>query len=201
MAPDPGQFADALRDARAGAPGGYERLWHWYSAPVAGFFRLQGAAEPGALTNEVFLGAFNGLGRFSGGEPQFRSWLFTIAHRRMVDERRRRSRRVTEVAYDPARHEAAGTSAEDEALLRSSASRVDELCRSLSPEQREVLLLRVVGDLTVEEAAKVVGRSPGAVKALQRRGLEALRRQDPGALVPHDGTFDDDPGRGGASDA
>jgi hypothetical protein len=45
----------------------------------------------------------------------------------------------------------------------------------LAPDQRDVLLLRVLGELTVEEVAGVIGKSPGAVKALQRRGLAAIK--------------------------
>ena len=48
---------------------------------------------------------------------------------------------------------------------------------TLSEDQRAVLLLRVVGDLSIEEVAKAVGKRPGAVKALQRRGLAAIRRE------------------------
>jgi DNA-directed RNA polymerase specialized sigma24 family protein len=55
--------------------------------------------------------------------------------------------------------------------------RVTDLLRSLSPDQRDVLLLRIVGDLSLEEAARVTGKRTGAVKQLQRRGLAAIRRQ------------------------
>jgi RNA polymerase sigma-70 factor (ECF subfamily) len=47
----------------------------------------------------------------------------------------------------------------------------------LSPEQRSVLLLRVIGDLSIEDVAKAVGKRTGAVKALQRRGLAAVKRE------------------------
>ncbi len=47
----------------------------------------------------------------------------------------------------------------------------------LSPDQRAVLLLRILGDLSVDDTAAAVGKSPGAVKQLQRRGLATLRRE------------------------
>jgi RNA polymerase sigma factor (sigma-70 family) len=56
-------------------------------------------------------------------------------------------------------------------------ARVYELCAGLSDDQREVLILRVVGDLTVEQVAAIIDKSVGAVKALQRRALQALRRK------------------------
>ena len=68
----------------------------------------------------------------------------------------------------------AGGDVEQEALAAMGTQRVHELCAALPPDQRTVVLLRILGDLTVEEVARVVGRSPAAVKALQRRGLLAL---------------------------
>jgi RNA polymerase sigma-70 factor (ECF subfamily) len=143
---------------------------------VAGYLRAQGAAEPDDLTSEVFLGVFRGLGAFSGSEEQFRSWVFTIAHRRLTDERRqagRRPRTTSELAPDGG---VAGPSAEQEALRRLSGERVRDLCDRLVPDQRDVLLLRLVGGLTVGEVAAALGKSEGAVKALQRRALIAARR-------------------------
>jgi RNA polymerase sigma-70 factor (ECF subfamily) len=65
----------------------------------------------------------------------------------------------------------------DEGALRAlSTDRVGDLCSRLAPEQREVVLLRILGDLTVDQVAEVVGKSQGAVKQLQRRAFEALRR-------------------------
>ena len=52
------------------------------------------------------------------------------------------------------------------------------------PDQRDVLLLRILGDLTVDQVADVLGKSAGAVKQLQRRGLEAIRRLSAREGVP-----------------
>ncbi len=66
---------------------------------------------------------------------------------------------------------------EDEAVRRLATERVHRLCEGLVPDQRDVLLLRMLACLTVEEIAQALGKTPGAVKALQRRGLAAIRRQ------------------------
>ena len=60
---------------------------------VLGYLRAQGAREPEDLTSEVFLRVFDRLPQFTGDEPHFRSWLFTIAHRILIDDARRRQRR------------------------------------------------------------------------------------------------------------
>lgn len=162
-----------LAAARTGAPWAFERLYREMSAPVAGYLRLQGATDPEDLTSEVFMGVFAGLGRFEGDEAGFRSWVLTIAHRRLVDERRRAPRRPEPVPDPP---DAVGGHVEDDALGALGDQWVREVCDRLPPDQRTVVLLRVVGDLSIDQVAEIIGRSPGAVKQLQRRGLEAVRR-------------------------
>ncbi len=68
-----------------------------------------------------------------------------------------------------------GPSSEDDALEHLQIERVRDLLSVLPEDRRNVLLMRVVSDLTVEQVAEVIGRSAGAVKQLQRRGLLALR--------------------------
>ena len=70
---------------------------------------------------------------------------------------------------------------EDDVLGRLGGDTVEQLCGLLPPDQRAVLLLRILADLTVEQVAAVLGRSVGSVKALQRRGLRALRDHAGGA--------------------
>ncbi|HEX3620969.1 MAG TPA: sigma-70 family RNA polymerase sigma factor [Acidimicrobiales bacterium] len=168
-------FTDLLTAARAGGQWAYERLYRSLAPAVAGYLRVQGAAEPEDLTSEVFERAFGALGTFSGGEAQFRSWMFTIAHHRLTDERRRVARRPA--TSDSELPELPAGDVEDDADRRMATERVRRLCDGLAPDQRDVLLLRMLADLTVDDIAAALGKSPGAVKALQRRGLAALRRQ------------------------
>jgi len=144
---------------------------------VAGYLRARGAGQVEDLTSEVFLGVFTRLGTFTGNEQRLRSWVFTIAHHRLVDARRRETRQVRQAEYDPETDDRSAASSEDEALAVLGTERVKQLLGTLSPDQREVLLLRIVGDLTVDQIAEILGKSAGAVKALQRRGLTMLRGQ------------------------
>jgi RNA polymerase sigma-70 factor (ECF subfamily) len=169
-------FPEVLAAARAGAPWAFERLYAELAPAVAGYLRVQRATEPEDLTSEVFLGVFRGLDRFVGSEQQFRSWVFTIAHRRLQDERRRLSRRPPLAEVDADATTVAGD-VEREAFAALGQQWVIRMCARLPADQRTVLLLRVVADLTSEEVARITGKSVGAVKALQRRALDALRRQ------------------------
>jgi RNA polymerase sigma factor (sigma-70 family) len=168
-------FAQVLAAARADAPWAFERLYAHFAPAVAGFLRLRGASDPEGLTNEVMLGVFRGIGRFEGDATGFRSWVFTIAHRRLVDDRRRRAARVQTSELEPG-HEHHGGDVEQEAVARLEHGAVHELLEQLTEEQRDVILLRVVADLSVEAVAEILGKRHGAVKMLQRRGLARLRR-------------------------
>ena len=170
-------FPEVLHAARAGAPWAFERLYVELAPVVGGYLRLQGAAEPDDLTSEAFLGVFGRLASFEGSEQQFRSWVFTIAHRRLIDERRRAVRRPSIMTADNDLLDREGGDVEQDAFAVLGTARVYKLCAGLSDDQREVLILRVVGDLTVEQVAAIVDKSVGAVKALQRRALQALRRK------------------------
>ncbi len=179
-------FDSVLCAAQSGAPWALERLYQVFSPAVLGYLRVQGAADPEDLSNEVFLGVFQRIGTFSGDEDRFRSWVFTIAHSRLIDDRRRASRRPqvvqdhTDVPVDRP-----GGNAEQDAMERLSRRRVQALCEELVADQRDVLLLRLMAGLTVEAIAESLGKSEGAVKALQRRGLANLRKileRDPVSL-------------------
>jgi RNA polymerase sigma-70 factor (ECF subfamily) len=171
-------FESVLGAARTGQEWAWEVIYRELAPPVLGYLRARGAAEPEDLTGEVFLQLVRDLSGFEGGEREFRTWVFTVAHHRLIDERRRRGRRPIESRpTEYLANEEVGGDAEAEGLARIEEGQVRGLLGRLSEDQQSVLLLRVLGDLTVEQVARVLGSTPGAVKALQRRGLAALKRE------------------------
>lgn len=171
-----GEFDEVLTAARRQDPRAYERIFRTLAPIVTGYLRLQGAREPEDLTSEVFVAVIRNLDSFDGGEPDFRSWVFTIAHRRLVDERRRLTRRPPPEPLAPEIDPAALDDVEATVDAALSTERVQALCHQLVPDQRDVLLMRLLGRLTVDEVAAALGKTPGAVKALQRRGFAAVAR-------------------------
>ncbi|MDP9387303.1 MAG: sigma-70 family RNA polymerase sigma factor, partial [Actinomycetota bacterium] len=95
-------FPQVLAAAQANAGWALTRLYESLAPAVAGYARAQGAEDPEALTSDVFLGAFHRLRSFTGDESQWRRFVFTIAHHRMVDERRARARRPRTEPLGPA---------------------------------------------------------------------------------------------------
>ncbi len=169
-------FATVLAAAQSGAGWACTRLYDDHAAAVAAFLAARGSREPDDLTSEVFLAVFQGLGSFTGNAAAFRSFVFSIAYRRLVDELRMRGRRGETVELLETEDPRRASSAEDEATRRIGDERAHALLMSLPADQRDVMVLRIVADLTVEQVAVVIDKRPGAVKALQRRALERLRK-------------------------
>jgi RNA polymerase sigma-70 factor (ECF subfamily) len=170
-------FDDVRVAALAHEPWACRQLYDDYAGRVLGYLRAQGAPEPEDLTSEVFLRVFDRLEQFSGDEPNFRSWLFTVAHRIVIDDARRRQRRprTTTLSVDVESRDTGDV--EHEALANVGAEWADALLASLPPEQRAVVALRVTADLSLEQVAEILGKRVGAVKSLQHRALESLRRR------------------------
>jgi RNA polymerase sigma factor (sigma-70 family) len=172
------EFERLLAAARAGEHAAWRDIYAGLAPSVLGYLRARGASDPENVAGEVLLQVVRDLPSFEGPARAFRAWVFTIAQHRLVDEHRRDSRRPQQAPLEPAEHaEPPGGDVELEAMERIALDRVTRILAELSPEQRDVLLLRIVGDLSLEEVARVVGKRTGAVKQLQRRGLAAVRRQ------------------------
>jgi RNA polymerase sigma factor (sigma-70 family) len=169
-------FPGTLEAARVGAEWAWTSIYRDVAPTVLGYLRARRADEPEDLTGEVFLQVVRDLPRFDGGEREFRAWVFVIAHHRLIDEGRRGARRPVDLEADLAFVESGDDHVETQVIESAVTDRVQRVIDQLPPLQRDVLLLRVLGDLTVEEVAKTVGKSPGAVKALQRRGLAEIKR-------------------------
>lgn len=167
-----------LDAARRGSEEAWISLYRRFAPSVRGYLRSRGAAEPDDLTGEVFLQVVLHIGRFRGDESDFRAWLFTITHHRFLDERRRLRRKRDEPAPEELiRSRASVGDAESDALRQLEAAELRSRICTLTQGQQDVVLLRIFGGLSVNEVARVLGRRPGAIKQLQRRALESLRKE------------------------
>ena len=177
--------------ARVGDRAAFGQLWVELSPRVCAYLRSHGVGDAEDVTSEVFLAVFRQVGQFSGGGAAFRALVFTVAHRRQVDWHRQRARRGPWVPWDQVGPDeigthAAGPSAESAALAVLGEEWVVELLGTLTPDQRSVLTLRVVADLSLEETAAVLGKDVGSVKSLQHRALARLRRKLSAKPYPRD---------------
>jgi RNA polymerase sigma factor (sigma-70 family) len=146
-----------------------------FSGSVCGYLRARGVDDPEAVTQDVYLALYPRLPDVHGGMAGIRTLLFTIAHARLVDHHRSRSRSPQQVEYDPDTDHRTSASAEQDAL--DGEMGIAGVLGTLPDEYREVLALRIVADLSLETAAEIMQRSVGAVKQLQRRALLALKSE------------------------
>jgi RNA polymerase sigma factor (sigma-70 family) len=150
-------------------------VYQAYAGQVLGYLTAKGVPDPEAVTQDVFLAVLPRLDDISGGVQGLRTFIFSVAHARMVDEHRKQSRSPEQQEFEPDRDTREVSSAETEAMGLLAPKEVTKLLDFLGDEQREVLTLRIVAGLTVEQVAEIMGKSAGAVKQLQRRALITLR--------------------------
>jgi RNA polymerase sigma factor (sigma-70 family) len=150
-------------------------VYRTFAGPVLAYLRARGVDDPEAVTQDVFLAFFPKIGGLTGGLQGAKSLVFSIAHARMVDYYRRVERRPAFTPYDPLQDGRSTASAEDHALGHSRSAAA--MLEGLPDDHREVLALRVVADLSIEQVAGIMGKSQGAIKQLQRRALQNLKDQ------------------------
>ncbi len=164
----------------------FSELWRDANPALLRYLRVIAPETAEDIAADTWVQVVRGLGAFRGDEAAWRAWLFTIARHRAIDEGRRRSRRpvvsVPEVADvtspdnpDPA----------DLVLEKLSTRAAVALIATLPRLQAEVILLRVVAGLDTPAVARLVGRSPGAVRVAAHRGLRQLAATLAEAGVTH----------------
>jgi RNA polymerase sigma-70 factor (ECF subfamily) len=170
----PHTFDQVLAAAKRGEDWAWEHIYHSLAGRLTGYLTLRGSRDPEDQTSETLLQVARNIHKFNGDESAFRSWVFVIAHRRLIDARRAAGRRPNTSPLDRL-PEVTGGDVELEAMRHVETSDLDRLLAPLTVEQREVIILRMIVDLSLEETAKVIGKRIGAVKALQRRALASLK--------------------------
>ncbi len=169
------QFAAVVAAAQAGGEAAFSVLWRDGNPALLRYLRVVAPDAAEDVAAETWVQVVRGLSGFCGDEQAWRSWLFTTARRRAIDEGRRRSRHpavsLAEVrgAQEPRTQDAAGLAMENLGTAAAIAT-----ISALPPLQAEVILLRVLAGLDTEAVARIVGRSPGAVRVAAHRGLRRL---------------------------
>jgi len=139
------------------------------------YYMVGNAAEAEDLAAQAFLQAWEAIHRYQIRGAPFVSWLLRIAHNLGVSHLRskRDSSELPETLVDHSRH-----GNPEEVLQRQvEADRVRQAIMRLRDEQRQVIMLRFVEDLEYREVAAIVGKSVAAVRVIQHRALNALRKQ------------------------
>ena len=136
--------------------------------------RIGNETEAEDMTQQVFLNALQSISSFRWKGVPFSAWLFRIAHNQVVDYLRKKTRQATE-SLD----ESLVISKSDPQLVVEQRLDIEQLIlatKRLTKAQQEVIALRFVSELSTAQVAKVMGKSQGAIKALQHSAIVALRK-------------------------
>jgi len=147
----------------------YERIVRYI------FIRINDQNEAENLGGEVFLKALQSLQSYRGQQEQMRAWLFKIAHNLVVDHLRRVSR-YKNISFDDAVIPGK-LDTEHVVETKLDIDKLSEALKRLTPAQREVIGLRFFAGLSSKEAGKILRKSSGAVREMQRAAIESLRQQ------------------------
>ncbi len=169
-------FDGVLTAARAGEDWAFSLLYRDVNPSL---LRYLGAQAPGAaedLASDTWLAVAGHLGSFVGGERAFRGWFFTIARHRLVQHWRDNGRRPVVVAAPESFVERAGSEDTEAAVLAlvSAQEAAAVIASALTPDQAEIVLLRILAGLDVEQVAEILNKRPGTIRVLQHRALRRL---------------------------
>lgn len=167
-----------VRQAKAGNSEAFGQLYDAYLERIYRFvyFRVEDQQTAEDITSQVFLKAWENLGRFQIGGTPFLAWLYTIAHNAVIDHYR--TRKVTaaleDVRLSDPGHAEAVENGIDSAVEMNS---IKIALQTLTDDQRQVLVLKFIDEMSNEEIARHLGKREGAIRALQMRGLKALAKR------------------------
>jgi RNA polymerase sigma-70 factor (ECF subfamily) len=168
---------EALIKAKAGDEAGFLLLWEALQPRLLRYLQVVGCDDVDDVAGETWLQVVRDLPKFKkDSADEFRAWLFTIARHRAIDAARSRRRFLDKMlAAGPALpFAAAGNPVEEEVLQQLSTQQAIAMVAALSKDQAEVVALRVIAGLDTEAVARLLRKSPGAVRVALHRGLRAL---------------------------
>lgn len=168
-------FAEVLAAAQEGNELAFSRLWRDGNPALLRYLRVMAPEFAEDAAAETWLHVVRGLARFRGDEQAWRAWLFTTARRRVIDQARRRSRQLEKPLEEaPPSQLPVSPDAADLAIQHIDTRSAMALVARLPPHQAEVILLRVVAGLDTVTVARLVARTPGAVRVAAHRGLQRM---------------------------
>ena len=172
---------DALKKAQAGDERGFTVLYNSYNSRLIRFAysrTYSSSVDAEEIVAETWLSVAKDIHKFKGDATDFVAWLYTITRHRIIDAVRVRDRQVratvevSDIVGHPSKDNVEARFEEDEKVIE-----VIKLINKLPTAQAEVLMLRIISDLSVEETAKIIKKNSNAVRVLAHRGLTSLRAE------------------------
>ena len=185
--PEDSKHSETLTRAQRGDESAWNTIVSEFGPRLQGYARAKGVPDPEDLMQDVFLAASRRIHSFDGSWDDFRSWLFTIAYRRIADSYRRAGRSPALVPMEAVRGASdRSPTPESQFLANEQLSETVQALETLSPIEREVVLLRIVGELDSEEVGSIVGKRAGTIRVIQSRAVQKIKQamQEPLTIRP-----------------
>ena len=171
-----GEIQDLVEAAKKGDADAFESIYKVYSDNIYRYlYYMMGNKETAYdLTSQVFLKAYENIKSYRFKGYSFSAWLYKIAHNLAIDEFRSAGRRASETGGVTA---AASQEAEDgfEDIVVDRIA-METALRELTKKQRQVMILKYIEQMTNQKIADILGKTTGAVKALERRARDELKK-------------------------
>lgn len=167
--------------AQKGDEQAFEMIWKHLNTRLLRYAAAQcygSTMDYEEIVSESWISAAKDISKFKGDFTQFRSWIYTVTRNRIIDGTRKRDRQV-KYGGDVTELNLEDRAPRMEEIIESTEAikTIVEKIKCLPDAQSEVVMLRVVADLSVEETAKIVGKSDNSVRVLCHRGLSTLREE------------------------
>jgi RNA polymerase sigma-70 factor (ECF subfamily) len=166
-----------LQQAQEGDAEAFGVLYARYLDPIYRYvyYRVDGAETAEDLTEEVFVRAWEALPGYEITKYPFKSWLYRIAHNRVIDHRRKRRPAAID---DEVLQRIPGASTPPEQMVvdGQNAEALQEAVQQLAEEEQQVVILRFVEGLSHREVAEIIGKSEEASRVIQYRAIQRLQR-------------------------
>lgn len=173
---------DAIERAKSGEESAIGLLYRSFNPALLRFLSYKVPSAFEDVASETWISIARGIRDFEGNEKDFRAWMFSIARRRMIDYLRKLSRTPKPRSLEYADQELSSPDASEQVLSNLSTSEIiGEIRTALSDEQAEVVLLRILGDFSAEDVAKIIGKSAGVIRVIQHRAMNKLGKHLLGA--------------------
>lgn len=166
--------AERLTLARGGDQHAWVEIVSEFGPKVKGYARGKGIADADDVVQDVFLAAAERLGEFEGDWRSFRSWIFSIAYRQIVNRYRSAGREGAEL---PVSLEDANPGPPELVVEAETVRAASQALDVLSGVERDVVLMRVLAGLDTDQVATAVGKSAGNVRVIQSRAMGKVRAE------------------------
>jgi RNA polymerase sigma-70 factor (ECF subfamily) len=162
--------------ASQGDAAAFGRVYDLYVDRVFAFARsrvrtIQDAED---LTEVAFTKAWQAIGSYDDRGLPFTAWLFRIARNAVIDSHRKSERQPETVDISAAAALQDSLRVEDEVIMRLDSEHVRAALRELTEEQASVIIMRFMWDMSLKDVADALGKTEGAVKAMQHRAVRSL---------------------------